>query len=194
MSEDHAGKVGPLENLADLLRECETEPARTPVVTDQHILRAMLGKPWGLPEGFPSKVVRKTADESDDDIARGDGTMKQILRRATLALIVVLAVALWIVPASASTTQGGLELRKSKYVMDDRGQVWLSVQLVNNTSNALSIIGLAPGKAGPWTSVGQTATPGAMVRSAMKVKEDGVTALWVDTTQGILRFDLPHPR
>jgi hypothetical protein len=29
---------------------------KAPPVTDQHILRAMLGKPWGLPQGAPQEV------------------------------------------------------------------------------------------------------------------------------------------
>jgi hypothetical protein len=120
--------------------------------------------------------------------------MNQTLRRKFLALVVLSAMTLVMVPASASDTQAGLELRKSKYVMDDSGQVWLSVQLVNDGKKPLGILGLAPAKAGPWTTVSQNAAPGAVVRSAMKVKDGGVTVLWVDSTAGILRFELPHTR
>ena len=56
MSEDQTRDLEPLKNLANLLRECESQPPRRPSVTDQHILRAMLGKPWGLPESTPQDV------------------------------------------------------------------------------------------------------------------------------------------
>jgi hypothetical protein len=56
MSEDQKPNNEPLKNLADLLSDIEKEPARTPGVTDQHILRAMLGKPWGLPASAPQDV------------------------------------------------------------------------------------------------------------------------------------------
>lgn len=115
-----------------------------------------------------------------------------MLRRKFIALVLLSAVTMLVAPVSASDAHAGLTLRKAKYVMDDSGQVWLSVQLVNEGRKPMAILGLAPAKAGPWTSVGQNATPGATVRSAMKVKDGGVTVLWVDSTAGILRFELPH--
>lgn len=56
MSQSDAGDLEPLKNLANLLRECEAQPSDKPAVTDQHILRAMLGKPWGLPQSAPRDV------------------------------------------------------------------------------------------------------------------------------------------
>ena len=56
MPQEQAGELEPLKNLANLLRECEAQPPKRPCVTDQHILRAMLGKPWGLPESAPQDV------------------------------------------------------------------------------------------------------------------------------------------
>ena len=117
-----------------------------------------------------------------------------MLHRKFMVLILLSTIASLVAPVSASDVHAGLTLRKAKYVMDDSGQVWLSVQLVNDGKKPLAILGLAPAKAGPWTSVGQNAAPGATVRSAMKVKEGGVTVLWVDSTAGILRFELPHTR
>lgn len=118
--------------------------------------------------------------------------MHGTLRRKFLGLIVFAALASILAPVAASTNEP-LTLRKTRYVMDNSGQVWLSVLLVNNGTQPVSVLGLAPAKAGPWTTVGQTAAPGATVRSAMKVKEN-TTALWVDSSRGILRFDLPHAR
>jgi hypothetical protein len=116
--------------------------------------------------------------------------MHGTLRKKLLGLLVLVALVSMLAPVAASTHQP-LSLRKSKYVMDGSGQVWLTVVLANDGSNSVSVLGLAPAKAGPWTTVDQIAAPGATVRSAMKVKE-GATALWVDSSQGILRFDLPH--
>ena len=112
------------------------------------------------------------------------------LRKKLLGLLALAALVSMLAPVAASTNQP-LSLRKSKYVMDGSGQVWLSVVLANEGKQPVSILGLAPAKAGPWTNVDQIAAPGSTVRSAMKVKE-GTTALWVDSSQGILRFELPH--
>ena len=114
-----------------------------------------------------------------------------MVRRKFMVLVLLSAVATLVAPVSASDAHAGLMLRKAKCVMDGSGQVWLSVQLVNDGKKSLAILGLAPAKAGPWTTVGQNAAPGAVVRSAMKVKDGGVTVLWVDSTAGILRFELP---
>lgn len=116
--------------------------------------------------------------------------MHGTLRKNLLGLLLLAALVSMLAPVAASTHQP-LSLRKSKYVMDGSGQVWLSVVLANDGTQPVTVLGLAPAKAGPWTTVGQTAVPGTTVKSAMKVKE-GTTALWVDSSQGILRFELPH--
>lgn len=56
MSQEQPFNDEPLKKLAELLRECQAQMPQAPAVTDQHILRAMLGKPWGLPEGAPQEV------------------------------------------------------------------------------------------------------------------------------------------
>lgn len=58
MSQEQPFNDEPLKKLAELLRECQALMPKAPAVTDQHILRAMLGKPWGLPEGA-SEQIRK---------------------------------------------------------------------------------------------------------------------------------------
>ena len=118
-------------------------------------------------------------------------TRSRFVRVALLALLSALTA----VTAARSTLaapQAGLDLRKAKYFMDDKAQVWVSVRLVNVGNNPLTVNGVAPAKAGPWTNVGQNVQPGAMVRAALKVPADGAKTLWVDSSAGILRFDLPH--
>jgi hypothetical protein len=103
-------------------------------------------------------------------------------------------VASLIVPAAASNSQAGLMLRRTRFVMDDTGQVWLSAQFLNDSNKPIGIHAVAPAKTGPWTSVGQTITPGATVRGTMKISDGGPSFLWVDSTLGLLRFELPHSK
>jgi hypothetical protein len=56
MSQDHPGNYDALKHLADSLRESQPEAPKAPAVTDQHILRAMLGKPWGISDPLPQDV------------------------------------------------------------------------------------------------------------------------------------------
>lgn len=56
MSQEQPFNDEPLKKLAELLRECQAHMPKAPAVTDQHILRAMLGKPWGLKSGEPQEV------------------------------------------------------------------------------------------------------------------------------------------
>jgi hypothetical protein len=56
MSQDPIGSQAALKNLADLLRESQPETPKPPAVTDQHILKAMLGKPWGIGETLPQNA------------------------------------------------------------------------------------------------------------------------------------------
>lgn len=119
--------------------------------------------------------------------------MQRTSRRMLLGVLLVSAISLALTPASASTAQAGLSIKKSRYVMDGGGQVWLKVQLLNGGSQPIRILGLAPAKAGPWTTVGQSAAPGEAIRTSMKVKENAAV-LWVDSSQGILRFELTPKR
>lgn len=117
--------------------------------------------------------------------------MNGITRRKLLATIGMTAVASLIAPAAASSTQAGLTLRRTRYAMDDKGQVWLLAHFLNESNKPIGIIAVAPAKSGPWTSVGQTAAPGGTVRGTMKVSDGGPAFLWVDSTLGLLRFALP---
>ena len=47
-----------LQNLAHVLYEQRKQELKQPAVTDQHILRAMLGKPWN-PEAAEPAQTRK---------------------------------------------------------------------------------------------------------------------------------------
>lgn len=56
MAADQSFDKEPLKKLAELLRECQAHMPKSPQVTDQHILRAMLGKPWSPQESLPQEV------------------------------------------------------------------------------------------------------------------------------------------
>lgn len=118
--------------------------------------------------------------------------MHGLSRRKLLVMIGMTAVASLIAPAAASNTQAGLTLRRTRYVMDETGQVWLWAQFLNDSNKPIAIRGLAPSKAGPWSNVGQTAAPGTTLKGSMKVSDGGPSSLWVDSSVGLLRFDVPH--
>lgn len=118
--------------------------------------------------------------------------MRGISRRKLLVMIGMTAVASLLAPAAASNTQAGLTLRRARYVMDDTGQVWLWAQFLDDSNKPISIRGIAPSKAGPWTNVSQSAAPGATMKGTMKVSDGGPAFLWVDSSVGLLRFDVPH--
>jgi hypothetical protein len=121
--------------------------------------------------------------------------MQRTIRNPLVRMLVLALIALAMTPTPASAaSQAGIDLRKTKYIMDDKGQVWLSVHLHNDSPRPVAVLGLAPDKAGPWTTVGQNLPPGVTLRSAMRIPEGGVTVVWVDTSVGILRFELPQKR
>ncbi|HEY2586878.1 MAG TPA: hypothetical protein VGI81_14125 [Tepidisphaeraceae bacterium] len=121
--------------------------------------------------------------------------MQRTISIPLVRMVVLALAALVLAPGAASAgPQAGIDLRKTKYYMDDKGQVWLSVHLHNEGTRPVAVIGLAPDKAGPWTTVGQNVPPGATLRSAMKVPDNGVSVVWVDSSAGILRFELPQRR
>jgi len=113
------------------------------------------------------------------------------MRIGILGLAVCLATA---VASADGGAHGPLHLHKWKYVMDDRGQSWLSVQFSNESGKAVTIVGVAPNRGGPWTNVGQTVASGAMLRVAMKIVKDEPSAVWLETPQGFLNFNLPARR
>jgi hypothetical protein len=121
--------------------------------------------------------------------------MQRMMSISLVRTIVFALVALVIAPvATLAAPQAGIDLRKTKYFMDDKGQVWLSVHLHNEGSQPVAVIGLAPDRSGPWTSVGQNLPPGATLRGAMKMPAKGVSVVWVDSSAGLLRFELPQRR
>lgn len=121
--------------------------------------------------------------------------MFRMLRTPLIASILLALVAWTLAPRAASAApRAGLDVRKTKYFMDDKGQVWLSVHLVNGGDKPVTIVRLAPSESGPWTNVGQSVAPGETVRGAIKVQDGGIAAVWVDSSQGVLRFDLPQKR
>ena len=94
-------------------------------------------------------------------------------------------------PAVAEQRQDSLHLHKAKYHMDDAGQVWLQVQFDNKGTKPIRVVGVSPTRVGPWSPVGQTVDPDGRVKGELKVQKDPPTVVWVNCSEGLLRFELP---
>ena len=119
--------------------------------------------------------------------------MRKPLRFGFLGLTLAAGVpaALISSPAIAQQQQGSLHLRKAKFHMDDAGQVWLQVQFDNKGTKPIRVVGVSPNRAGPWSPVGQTVEPDGRVKGELKVQKDPPTVVWVNCSEGLLRFELP---
>lgn len=117
--------------------------------------------------------------------------MKRINRRASLRILLLTFFFGTVLarPISAAS-QAGLDLKRTHYFVDERTRVWLSVHLINEGTQAVTIVAIAPAKSGPWTKVGQSVAPGAMARCAMPAPDGGAKAVWVGTSAGLVEFDL----
>jgi hypothetical protein len=129
-------------------------------------------------------------------LARRLPEMLKPMRVMILGLLIALAAPSVLVPTQAAAQSGqiGLHLRKTKYFIDDKGPVWVSAQFVNDDNRSINIAGVAPTRVGPWTAIDKKLEPGATVRGAVKVLNDGVIVVWVSSSQGLLRFELPSRR
>lgn len=105
-------------------------------------------------------------------------------------LLAAAATLLLAAPAVAGGSPSGLELRKIRHVLDDRGRVNLRLKLVDVGIGSITILGIAPSRLGPWTDVGQTLAPGATMTAVMPASAHS-QALWVDSSRGLIEFDLP---
>ena len=113
--------------------------------------------------------------------------------------MVMVALAMGLVVASpevstasaAAQQRSALELRKHKYRLDDGGHLWLAVQLQNVGTRPVQVKGIAVSRFGPWTTLGKNVTPGEVCRGSVKISGDRAATLWVDGSEGLLRFDLP---
>jgi hypothetical protein len=95
------------------------------------------------------------------------------------------------VPAAAQPRQGSLELHKVRHLVDENGNLWLALQLVNHGDHVVNVAGVAPSRLGPWTNTGQKVEPGTAIRAKMKLGKDTPQTIWVDTSEGLLVFKLP---
>lgn len=93
--------------------------------------------------------------------------------------------------SAAADIQPQLHLRKANYTLDGSGNVYLRLLFINDGTVPIGVTAFAPAREGPWTEINQKVDPGALVRGAIKVGNDAPTAIWVDSSQGLLRFDLP---
>ena len=92
--------------------------------------------------------------------------------------------------ASAAQQQSALHFHKAKYFMDQNGQPWLSVQFVNEGNTAIKVDAIAPDRNGPWTKINENVAPSAKVRGAVKIVKDTPASVWVDSSVGMLEFDI----
>lgn len=109
--------------------------------------------------------------------------MKLFLQVTAIALVIAAT-------ASASQRQGSLELHKVHHVLDENGQVWLTVQFVNQGNHPVTVAGIAPSRWGPWTKIGQKIDPGSVVRGKIKTSDKDPKNIWVDSSEGLSVFAL----
>lgn len=115
------------------------------------------------------------------------------LRLGILGLVLAagLPVVLTSGPALARPHEGGLQVHKVKFHIDERGQVWMQVQFANKGNKPIRVVGISPTRVGPWNPVGQTVEPEGMVKGELKVLKDPPPVVWLNCDEGLLRFELP---
>jgi hypothetical protein len=86
---------------------------------------------------------------------------------------------------------GSLHVRKVHYLLDETGQAWVVVHLINDGNSVVTVNAIAPSQSGPWASVGQALQPGGTVRGQLKASDSGPAVVWVASSQGLLQFELP---
>ncbi|HSZ59720.1 MAG TPA: hypothetical protein VK797_29015 [Tepidisphaeraceae bacterium] len=119
--------------------------------------------------------------------------MSKYATAAILKVIVTFGIvgAILTSPAAAQQRQGSLELHKIRHLVDENGQLWLTLQLVNQGNHIVNVARVAPSATGPWTESGQKIEAGAAIRAKMKLGKDMPQSVWVDTSDGMLVFNLP---
>ena len=119
--------------------------------------------------------------------------MSKYSMAAILKVIVICATlgAVLARPAAAQQRQGSLELHKIRHLVDENGQLWLTLQLVNQGNHIVNVARVAPSAAGPWTESGQKIEAGTAIRAKMKLGKDMPQSIWVDTSDGMIIFNLP---
>jgi hypothetical protein len=108
-----------------------------------------------------------------------------------ISLLAVASSALWPAYAQAEQT-ASLHLKKIRYYLDENGRPWLAAHFSNDGNATVAVKAMSPARSGPWTTIDQKVESGSMLRGAIPVKGgDALTELWVDSSQGLLHFDLP---
>lgn len=119
--------------------------------------------------------------------------MSRYTKAAFLKLILACGIvgAILTGPAAAQLRQGSLELHKVRRMVDDNGNPWLALQLVNQGNHIISIASVAPSRQGPWTDTNQKIEPGTAIRAKMKLGKDAPQEIWVDSSDDMITFKLP---
>lgn len=114
------------------------------------------------------------------------------LRLGIVAMALGTAVAPWSIPApvaAAPSAPSSLELRRYKFHLDEQGRTWLTFRFVNMGGRAVIVNAITTSSRGPWTTVGKRVQADATFKWSGTVK-DRPTAVWLDTDQGVTRFDM----
>lgn len=116
-------------------------------------------------------------------------------KRLLLVLLIVAAVMASFAPRLAAGEQkAALRIQKLRYTLDGNGQAWLSVRFVNEGNASIHVNAFAPAQEGPWSAVKEDVGPGSTVRGQVKAVDGNVAVIWVDSSQGLLRFEVPKRR
>jgi len=120
--------------------------------------------------------------------------MRNHLRIAIVSLVLAgtLGPALAPAPATAGqAAQSSLELHKYKFHIDEKGRTWVTFRFVNLGSHAVIVNAITTSAKGPWTTVGKRVEPEATFKWS-GIITDRPAAVWIDTNQGVSRFDMVH--
>ena len=118
--------------------------------------------------------------------------MLKQLRVGIVTFVLGAAFAPSMVPRAAVAAQSAhssLELRKYKFHIDENGRTSVTFRFVNMGGRGVIVNAITAGPHGPWTTVGKRVDPSATFKWS-GIVEDRPTAVWLDTDQGVSKFDM----
>jgi len=118
--------------------------------------------------------------------------MSRRMRKGIIGLIAMAAALSAMAPVVAAAEQHSpLRLQKFHYTLDGGGQPYLALRFINESTKPVDAVSIAPDPKGPWTTLNQTIAPGDTLRTQFKSPEGGVATVWINSKQGLLKYDLP---
>jgi hypothetical protein len=108
----------------------------------------------------------------------------------TFALVAAFVPSMVPLPAvAAQSAHSSLELRRYKFHIDEQGRTWVTFRFVNMGGRGVIVNAITVGPHGPWTTIGKRVEPDATFKWSGIIK-DRPTAVWLDTDQGVTKFDM----